>query len=217
MLSDSFELDTPQKKEWPLIPADVYQIQLTNIEEKIEPYRFKEHATEPDEVKRINFEFAIIEDGPNYGRRLWQKMAPVKPYQPTGKGKETWMYRLASAFEGHPIQREEADLFGAANLNSYLNRQLRITVKHSAPNASGKQYANVDSFLPVKTMLPPFDEAKVPKENQAGPKPVAPMSVEQREALDSLADDNNPFMDPEPSELSGYDKAKAVAQSIPKF
>lgn len=183
MLSENFELNTPQKKEWPLIPADVYQTQITNIEEKTEPNRFKQYETEPDEIKRINFEFTIIEDGPQYGRRVWQKMAPIKPYPPTGKGKETWMYRLASAMAGHSITRGEADHFGVAEVNSFLNRQVRVTVKHSAPNAQGKQYANVDSFLSVKKELAPFDEAKVPKENQpADPKveaePVGAIKVE---------------------------------------
>src|SRR5438067_1017241 len=113
MLSNTFELQTPQTKEWPLIPADVYQTEITKIEEK---NKFKQYETDPDEVKRINFEFTIIEEGPHYGRRVWQKMAPVKPYPPTGKGKETWMYRLASAMEGHSIPREEADKFGVANI-----------------------------------------------------------------------------------------------------
>lgn len=184
MLSDTFELQTPQAKEWPLIPADVYQTEITKIEEKIEPNKFKNYETDPDEVKRINFEFTIIEEGPHYGRRVWQKMAPVKPYPPTAKGKETWLYRLASAMAGHSITRGEADKFGVADVNGYLSKQIRVTVKHSVPNAQGKQYANVDSFLPAKVQLPPFDEAKVPKENQ-------------------------------PAEPKGYEKFKAVAETLP--
>jgi hypothetical protein len=171
MLPTDMELQSPQTKEWPLIPEDVYQTEITNIEYKVEPNRFKQKDTDPDEVQRMNFEFTIIEEGPYYGRKVWQKMAPIKPYPPQGKGKSTWVYRLASAMEGHSITKDEADRYSTSNINGYIHRQVRVTVKHSAPNAQGKQYSNVESFLSIKSELPPFDENKVPKENQPD-KPV---------------------------------------------
>ena len=186
------ELQSPQTKEWPLIPEDVYQTEITNIEYKVEPNRFKQKDTDPDEVQRMNFEFTIIEEGSYYGRKVWQKMAPIKPYPPQGKGKSTWVYRLASAMEGHSITKDEADRYGTSNINGYIHRQVRVTVKHSAPNAQGKQYSNVESFLSIKSELPAFDENKVPKENQ--PDKTSPEAVRP---------------------LTGYEKAKAVAASIP--
>jgi hypothetical protein len=193
MLPESMELQTPQTKEWPLIPEDVYQTEITNIEYKVEPNRYKQKETDPDEVQRMNFEFTIIEEGPHYGRKVWQKMAPIKPYPPYGKGKSTWVYRLASAMEGHPITKEEADGFNSSNINGYIHRQVRVTVKHSVPNAQGKQYSNVESFLTIKQELPLFDENKVPKENR----PVAKTSLGAVKPL------------------TGYDKAKAVADALP--
>lgn len=170
MLPADYELESPQAKAWPLIPQDVYQCEVTKIEHKLEPNRWKKEATDLDEKRVMVFEFTIIEEGAHYGRKLWQKMAPVKPYPPQSGGKESWVYRLASAMEGHSITRGEADKFGSSNINDYIHRQVRVTVKHSAPNAQGKQYSNVESFLGAKTQLPPFDEKKVPKENQAEPK-----------------------------------------------
>jgi hypothetical protein len=70
---------------------------------------------------------------------------------------------------------------------------VRVTVKHSAPNAQGKQYSNVESFLTVKQELPAFDENKVPKENQPSDK-TSPEAIKP---------------------LTGYEKAKAVAESLP--
>jgi hypothetical protein len=169
MLPENMELETPQSKEWPLIPADVYQTEITNIEYKSEPNRWRKTEADPAEKQVMTFEFTIIEEGEFYGRKLWQKMSPVKPYPPQQSGKSSWVYRLATAMEGHAITQVEADQYGSSNINGYIHRQVRVTVKHSEPK-NGKIYNNVESFLPIKTELPIFDEKKVPTENQPAAK-----------------------------------------------
>lgn len=166
MLSENFKLETPAKKTWSLIPEDMYQVEITNLEEKVEPNKWKERPTDPDEKRYINFEFTIIEEGELYGRRLWQKMSPVRPYPPYGNGKATLLYRLTSAIAGHAFTREEADSFGIKEVNDFAGKQLRVTVKHSVPNAQGKQFANIEGFLAVKAILPVYDETKVPAQNK---------------------------------------------------
>lgn len=166
MLPDNLELQTPQKKEWPLIPADVYQTEITAIDYRVEPNRYKTLATDPDEKQVMNFEFTIIEEGPHYGRKVWQKMAPIKPYPPQSKGKPTWVYRLATAMEGHPITKDEADRFGSSQINDYFHCQVRVNITESPARDNGKQYNNIEAFLTIKEKLPKFDPDKVPKENQ---------------------------------------------------
>lgn len=181
------ELQEPKTKEWSLIPADVYQTEITNITYKeVDNTRWKKKPTDPDKKQVMEFEFTIIEEGQHYGRKLWKQMAPIKPYPPTG-GKETWVYRLASAMAGHSITRAEADKYGSSDINDYSHRQVRITVSETAPKDNGKRYNNIDSFLPAKTQLRVFDANKVPKENQPEAK----------------------------NEPTGYDKAKEVANSLP--
>lgn len=192
-LPDNMELSTPQGKEWPLIPADVYQAEITDIEYKEIDNRWKQKPEDPDKKQVMNFEFTIIEEGPHYGRKLWQRMSPVKPYPPRQNGKETWVYRIATALAGHSITKAEADKFTSSDINGYIHRQVRITVSESAPNESGKRYNNIDGFLPAKGQLPPFDEKKVPKENQ-------PAKTEATQGQPQ----------------SGLDKARAVAESLPR-
>lgn len=194
MLPDTMELQSPQTKVWPPIPPDVYQTEITNIEYKVEKNIYKEREPDPakkasmsDEKQFINFEFTIIEIGPHYGRKVWQKMSPVKPYPPSNNGKETWVYRLACAMEGHPMTRDEADRYAASNINGYIHGQLRVTVKNVLSKDGSKTYNNVESFLPIKSSLPLFDENRVPKENQ-----------------------------PEAKTQSGYDKFKSAAENLPK-
>jgi hypothetical protein len=61
MLPPEMELQEPQSKEWPLIPADVYQTEITNIEYKEIDNRWKKEPTDPDKKQIMNFEFTIIE------------------------------------------------------------------------------------------------------------------------------------------------------------
>jgi len=194
MLPDNFELPAPSKKEWPPIPEDVYQTEITNLEYKTEKNKYKERekdpikkAAMPDEKSVINFEFTIIEEGQYYGRKVWQKMSPIKPYPPSGT-MTSWMYRLASAMAGHPITREEADKFTSSDVNDFVRRQVKVVIKHSVPDFNGKVWNNIESFVTAKTQLPPFDEAKVPKDNQPEVK----------------------------NEPTGYEKAKAIADSLPR-
>jgi hypothetical protein len=172
-LPDNVELQDPQTKEWPLIPADVYQAEITDIEYKAEPNRYKKYDTDPDEKQYMNFTFTIIEEGPLYGRKVWQKMSMIKPYPPKQNGKATWVYRLATAMAGHPITKGEADKFTSSDINDYIHRQVRVNIIQSAPDNNGKVWNNIDGFMTAKQQLPPFDEKKVPKENLADPVPAA--------------------------------------------
>ncbi len=205
-LPDNMELQTPQAKEWPLIPADVYQAEITDIEYKEIDNRWKQHPTDPDKKQIMNFEFTIIEEGQHYGRKLWQKMSPVKPYPPKQPGKESWVYRIASAMAGHAISKGEADKYTTSDINGFIHRQIRMTVSESAPNENGKRYNNIDSFLTIKQQLPIFDEAKVPKTNlpEATPQSVTP-------APEPVAQSEQPQT---PQSQSGHEKARAVANSL---
>jgi len=200
-IPDGVELQTPQKKEWPLIPADVYQAEITDIEYKSEPNRYKKYPTDPDEKQYMNFEFTIIEEGPLYGRKVWQKMSMIKPYPPQQSGKATWVYRLATAMAGHPITKDGADKFTSSDINDYIHRQVRVNIIQSPPDNNGKIWNNIDGFMAVKQQLPMFDEAKVPKDtpNEAVQQPQPVLEPAQPQA---------------PQNQSGHEKARAMANSL---
>lgn len=186
------ELQEPKAKEWSLIPADVYQTEITKIDYKEIDNKWRENESDPLKKQVMEFEFTIIEEGPHYGRKLWKQMAPIKPYPPTG-GKESWVYRIASAIAGHPITREEADKYTATSINDFFHLQIRVTVSVTAPKDNGKQYNNIDGFLTIKAPLPKFDENKVPKEDQTevteDPKNEPPVSPDIAEIADQLKSD----------------------------
>jgi hypothetical protein len=166
MLPDNAQLDTPQTKEWPVIPNDIYQCEITDVEYKTEPNKWKEKDTDPDTKNVMNFVFTIIEPGEFYGRKLFKKMAAIKPYPPSGSSKGSTIYKLAVAMEGHAITKDEADGFGPRNINDYVHQQVRIHTVPSEPKADGKVWSNIEGFLSVKQQLPPFDPNKVQENSQ---------------------------------------------------
>jgi hypothetical protein len=181
-------LSKPQSKEYPPFPADTYQCEITDIEYKVEPNRFKRDASDPDEVQKMNFEFTIIEDGPYYGRKVWVRTTPTVPV-PGSNGKVSWIWRISSALAGHPITKEEGEKYTTNDINGFIHRQIRVNIVQ-ALGKDGKTYNNADGFLPAKIQLPPFDETKIPDD-----------SLEHDDADESPEQPSVP--------QSGYEKAKA--------
>jgi hypothetical protein len=157
-LSPDTAMKVPEKKDWPLIPEDVYQVQITDIAEDVSEYQGQKRDV-------FKFELTIIEDGASYGRKLWKRGSRVSPI-PYKNGKNPLTWKVASAVAKHPLTEEEGKAYTIAMMNAMIGKQLRVGVTVSEPKPDGKQYNNADSFFMAKQVLPPFDEAKVPKENQ---------------------------------------------------
>ena len=190
-LSENMELKTPEKKEWELLPEDVYQMQVTDISEE-------EGEWKGEKKQQMKFEFTVIQDGASYGRKLWLRMTPCRPVPAGSTGKPSWIWRIASAIAGHPLTKEEGEQYDIARINALIGKQLRATVNVSEVKPNGKQYNNIQSFLVVKTQLPPFDEAKVPKENQ-------PQTAAQQVAATAAAVDDF-FADAPQPQPSAYEE-----------
>ncbi len=95
-VSPSTKFETPERKIYDAIPGDVYQVQVTDISEKLMPPYGKPFDI-PDEEKEtfINFEFTILDDGEYRGRKLWKAIRPVPPTPPEdSKFKPSWMYQF---------------------------------------------------------------------------------------------------------------------------
>jgi len=93
-LPADMEMKSPEKKEWPIIPEDVYQVEITDLTAVEDEYK-----GEKKEV--FKFEFTIIEDGPYYGRKLWKKGSRVSPF-PSCQGRR----------ENIPVWRRKSEPLG---------------------------------------------------------------------------------------------------------
>lgn len=157
-------MKTPEKKDWPVIPEDVYQVEITDLT--------AEEAEWKGQKKDVfKFEFTIIEDGAYYGRKFWKKGSRVSPC-PSDNNKAPLTWKVASAVLKHSLTKDEGKSFTIAQMNNLIGKQLRVGVTVTAPKEDGKQYNNVESFFMVKGDLPVFDEKKVVKTEPAKPTPA---------------------------------------------
>lgn len=163
MITKPLNVAGAKAKEFELLPKDVYQVELQDVEVKEQT---KYQSTETQEV--LNFTFVVIEDGKYYGRKIWQTCSQVMA---NGK-KQSNLYKVMAALEGREFTVEEcvdpAFLNDEAFMNGQVGKQLRLTIGQKVGEQSGKMKNFIDSFLPVKTLLPKFDKTKVVKEDDAG-------------------------------------------------
>ena len=163
-IPENTELKTPEKKVWPVMPEDMYQVEITDIAAEEDEWEGKKKDV-------FKFEFTIIEPGEYYGRKLWKKGSRVAPC-PSSTNKAPLTWKVVSAVKKHPFTEDEGKSFSAKDMNALIGQQLRIGVTVTAPKEDGKQFNNAESFFMAKSLLPPFDEAKVKKDEPSKPTPA---------------------------------------------
>lgn len=171
-VSSTTKFIMPERKDYDALPADMYQVQITDISEKLMP-PFGKPFDIPDEEKEtfINFEFTILDEGEHRGRKLWKAVRPVPPTPPeSNKFKPSWMYRIVSAVSGGMTYSSGID-WGAEETNAMIGKQLRVTVTRTEKGE--KAYNNITEVLSAKTSLPPIEAnnepADQPKAETASP------------------------------------------------
>jgi hypothetical protein len=192
-LPETMELQTSSSKQWSLIPPDIYQAEITEIEYKEVDNMYKREVTDPDKKQVMEFEFTIVEDGPHYGRKFWKKMSPTKPV-PGSNGKVSWIWRIASAIAGHPITKDEGEKYITSDINGFIHQQVRIGVIEKLKQDGQTLKNDIESLFHAKTQLPPFDPTKVQT---------------------NLVEDEEDEVEGSQQPQSGLEKARAVASSLP--
>ncbi|HEY6186471.1 MAG TPA: hypothetical protein VIW80_02245 [Pyrinomonadaceae bacterium] len=163
-VSQSVKFEIPEKKVYEALPANVYQVQITDISDKLKSPYGKPFDI-PDEEKEtfLTFEFTILNEGEYGGRKLWKDMRPVPPTPPEGNFKASWMYRLVSAVQGSPVTFANGVNWGAEETNALIGQQLRIVVTKTEKGE--KTYNNITEVLPIEKPLEPKEvsnEVEVP-------------------------------------------------------
>lgn len=154
------------KTEFETIPEDVYQVQITDIKEKLKaPYQAPAgtEATEPF----YGFEFTILDEGKFRGRKLWKDVKPVLPFAKPGS-KEPWLHKIIAAVHGKALTFAEAESYGVEQLNALIGKQLRVLVKNSPPKADGKVFSNLESVMHTKNQMPAWEPKSEKKESTIG-------------------------------------------------
>lgn len=157
-IPDSYSIPVGQKKEFDLLPEDVYQVQITKLDLKED-----EPIYQSDEVEdKFAFEFTIVEDGQYKGRKLWLDVRTAMNPAFSG-GNPSWLYKLFCAVNNVVLGDEESKSVTATSINDMLGKQLRLTVKQKM-NQVGKMKNKIADALPLKGNALEWETAKPAEE-----------------------------------------------------
>lgn len=171
MLESNYKLQEPAKKIYEPLSPDVYQFQLMDIESK---QQTKYLSDEMEDV--LNFTFVCLEEGENYGRRIWKTVPPKL----VGGAKPSGLYTLLAGLTGKQFSKEECrnvhETVTPEFLNALVGHQVRLALEiHTT--TTGKKVNKITSYLPVKNILPDFDPEKQQKD----------IIKDDKEAIDAIA------------------------------
>jgi len=138
----------PAAAAFPLIPADVYRVQIEDVDLEIKPNTFKKSPDDgqPEEKHQYKFKLSFLD--PTLSDRkisFWTSTA----YRANASKKGLGLYELL------PVLLPAADMPTADKvtpefINTLIGLKMRVTISHKEnPNTKEKR-ANVSSFLADK-------------------------------------------------------------------
>lgn len=139
----SFKVNYEEKKSF-VIPEDVYQVELLDIEMK--------DAVDKETKETYNvlsFQFVIVEEGRYRGLSLWRNYVPTTLYI-SKKGKNV-LFQIIEAMIGRELTNEEYHTMDSDKINRLVGYQCRVTTKNKKTDDG--EYSNIDSFLVKKSSL----------------------------------------------------------------
>jgi len=160
MIDTNLEIEKREASESKPIPEDMYQVELLDIDSKVEETYNSKKARKEDptlEVKKetiLSFQFVLLDgmekDKSLRGRSIWANFIPTYLYISSKNGKNK-TYQIVEALLGHELSPEEEATMDGGFLNKLIGNQCRIVTIN---NASGdKTYTNIDRFLKATTVV----------------------------------------------------------------
>ncbi len=159
MISQGFTVPDRPKKVFELMPEGVYNVELIDVTDEE-----KSVYQKPDEKEiKLVFTFAVIDEGPHYGRRVWDEAKPTITVKPKASNLHIILQKLTGVSFTEEQCNNQKDVLTTDFLNSLIGiqKQLSIVIHTSK---TGNQSNQIDAYLPTKVSMPPFDETKVAKE-----------------------------------------------------
>jgi len=147
MIDNNYQIPKEEKKEYPPLPKNVYQVELLDISLNDAKGKF----AKPGE-KNFAFQFTLLagkdKDGDLRGRNVWNNFVPTALY--IGKNGKNSLYQIVEAFLGRDLTpEEEATGLSGSLLNSFIGKQIKVFIDHRIKD--GKTYNNITSYMPIET------------------------------------------------------------------
>lgn len=166
-IPEDAELFTKQQEFEPIDPSEMYQVELLKVELRENPF-YKPDAKKPQDQGskyQFSFEYAILDDGDFYGRRIWDTTSLA--FKPDGKRGATKLYKIVMAMMKLNLDWEECAEF-APNLKTFyknlldniVGKQVRVAIENKTNPETKKTRSKIVSYYEVKKDLDAFDQEK---------------------------------------------------------
>jgi hypothetical protein len=213
MLDANLNFPKKESNEYPPLPKGIYQAELLELKaEENETYNSKMGKT--NGVKEyqtdLSYQFTLLsgkdKDGTLLrGRNVWENFGASYLY--IGKNGKNNLYRIVEAFLGREITREEeATGISAQMLNSFIGKQVQISVEPKKSKDGTKSFDKIIDYFAINALLPALTEeekekARVKKDEEktdgqpthSAGVPLTPADY-MRSGMESTQD-NEPTMD----------------------
>lgn len=138
-----------EKKVYPPLPEDVYQVELLDITEETVPD--KQFPGNMQEV--LKFQFVVLDAGEYRGRSLFKRFVPTYLWRKNNE--KNALYQITKALICRDMTDDEIDNFGTDQINMLVGHQLRVgTIQKAGTGSKAAEiYTNIDKFLPKKEMM----------------------------------------------------------------
>lgn len=142
MIPNDFQMPKQEEREFELIPDDVYESVIKDIEQITSHFK----TDEGEEKQVFKFTFKIADDGTYHGRLIWKEVSPHAYY---GKKGATILLQIINAVRKVDATEQEAKNISAKDINELIGQRIRCSIGH-AVSGQGREYNKVTGFLPSK-------------------------------------------------------------------
>lgn len=142
-------VSVPEEKIKPPVPADVYNVQIDDIEHEIKPSPFKKTDGTPEEdVNQFKIKFSVTDEG-EYNER-WITAWVKNSLRASTKSKKPTLVQFLLAVTGEAFSPEQREEINGDFLNGLIGMPLRVTTVVEKSKDGTKEYATITSFLAPK-------------------------------------------------------------------
>lgn len=171
MISEEIVVEKREKKEYPPLPENIYQVELLDINSDKRPtYDTRLLPKDKQELETVlNFQFTLLNGKQNNeslrGRNIWKNFVPVYLYE--GKKGKNALMQILEAILGVSMSESSGNNWTTKELNELIGKQCRIGIKNKSKD--GKTFSNIEAFYVAEAGIDGLTEeekenAKVKKE-----------------------------------------------------
>lgn len=156
MIDNEMTIPKEDKKDYPILPKNIYQVECLDISLKDATGQYAKAGD-----KNFAFQFTLLggnDKGESLrGRNIWDNFVKTSLF--IGKKGKNNLWQIIEAFIGRELTREEESMGVKGSLiNSFIGKQIRIFIDQKVSEKDSKTYNVITSYMPIEATLPSLTE-----------------------------------------------------------